>query len=339
VYSLTDFDFALPAHLIAQIPCAQRDASRLLQVGARGQFIDSVFTQVVDLLLPTDVLVMNNTKVIPARLVGRKSTGGRVEMLVERLLSTHEFLAQIKASHKPKAGDPVFLDDQRLTVIEYQTPFVLLRAERPVLELLSRFGSMPLPPYIARQAQDNDGERYQTVYAKTQGAVAAPTAGLHWTQALLDQARKKGVTLVPLTLHVGAGTFSPVRSENLAEHQMHSEWYEINAESALAINQAQARGARIVSVGTTTLRALESSASATGKVVAGSNETRIFITPGFKFNVVNALITNFHLPKSTLMMLVSAFAGFDTVAQAYRHAIAQEYRFFSYGDAMWLNRA
>jgi S-adenosylmethionine:tRNA ribosyltransferase-isomerase len=341
MHSLSDFDFDLPPHLIAQTPAAQRDGSRLLQVQRESgvtTLVDRLFPQVLSLLGPNDALVMNNTKVIAARIVGKKASGGKVEMLVERVLSTHQFLAQIKASHKPKVGQAVFLGEVELTVAQYQTPFVVMNCPIPVLALLDQYGSMPLPPYIARDAVATDSQRYQTVYAQAAGAVAAPTAGLHWTEALLAQAQAKGIALVPITLHVGAGTFSPVRSENLSEHQMHSEWYNISESAAQTIEQTRKQGGKVVSIGTTTLRALESSAAQSGKVSAGSGETRIFITPGFPFKVVDALITNFHLPKSTLMMLVSAFAGYDTIRLAYAHAIEQQYRFFSYGDAMWLER-
>jgi S-adenosylmethionine:tRNA ribosyltransferase-isomerase len=339
MYSLNDFDFSLPDDLIAQTPAAQRDGSRLLQVGSDGTLVDAHFPDVLALLRPGDALVRNNTRVIPARLIGRKATGGRCEILVERVLSEHEFLAQIKASHKPKVGDAVYFDQHTLEVLRYEPPFVVMQSNQPVLQLLEQVGSMPLPPYITRPAQATDQERYQTVYAKEAGAVAAPTAGLHWTESLLDQAQARGVELIDITLHVGAGTFSPVRVDDLSQHQMHAEWFEISEAAAEAINQTRARAGKIVSVGTTTLRALESAAQATGQVQAGATQTRIFITPGFSFKVVDALITNFHLPKSTLMMLVSAFGGYEVLRNAYAHAVAAQYRFFSYGDAMWLERA
>ncbi len=338
MYSLSDFDFHLPEHLIAQAPPEQRDGSRLLQVGQQGQLHDRDFASVLEQLRPGDALVMNDTKVLAARIAARKQTGGRCELLVERVLSEHTFLAQIKASHKPKVGDTVLVADQALLIDHYQSPFVVMKSFIPVLQLLQDHGTVPLPPYISRQASKLDDSRYQTVYAKNPGAIAAPTAGLHWTQSLLDAAVKKGVQLVPLTLHVGAGTFSPVRSEDLSTHTMHAEWYELTEQATSAILETKRRGGSIVSVGTTTLRALES-AAASGTLQAGARETQIFITPGYQFKVVDALITNFHLPKSTLMMLVSAFAGYQTIARAYQHAIAQEYRFFSYGDAMWLERS
>jgi S-adenosylmethionine:tRNA ribosyltransferase-isomerase len=341
---LSDFDFDLPDALIAQTPPINRGESRLLQVTQDGGLKDSLFPQVLELICPGDALVMNNTKVIPARLFGKKASGGKLELLVERLLSSHELLAQIKASHKPKEGQAFDLVDAQgstypLIVSRYQAPFVVLRADPSgpsVLNLLERFGEIPLPPYIERKPEKTDNSRYQTVYAKTEGAVAAPTAGLHFTNSILDALAAKGVELVYLTLHVGAGTFQPVRVENLSEHKMHSEWFELSFEAAQTINRVKAQGGKVIAVGTTSLRALESAAAIESTVRATSTDTDIFITPGYEFKVVDHLITNFHLPKSTLMMLVSAFSGHREIMQAYQHAIAQQYRFFSYGDAMWL---
>ncbi len=315
-----------------------------------------MFPEVLSKLRRGDALVMNNTKVIPARLFATKPTGGKVEMLVERVLSHNQFLAQIKASHKPKVGlqlalgataalniknsiaDSESSTNHYLTVIEYRPPFVVMQTEGSALETLQTYGEIPLPPYIARKPSGSDLERYQTVYAKSAGAVAAPTAGLHFTQEMLTRLEQNGVQLVYLTLHVGAGTFQPVRTDNLAEHKMHSEWFEITEQAANAINNTINSGNKVVAVGTTSLRALESAAIKPGRLEATTADTNIFITPGFKFKIVDALITNFHLPKSTLMMLVSAFSGFAEIKAAYSHAIAQQYRFFSYGDAMWLTK-
>jgi S-adenosylmethionine:tRNA ribosyltransferase-isomerase len=355
-FTLGDFDFELPEELIAQTPPQVRGQSRLLVVEPEQLVQDSMFAEVISKLRRGDALVMNNTKVIPARLFATKPTGGKVEMLVERVLSHNEFLAQIKASHKPKVGLQLALgvsatlttnhnvaDSQTstnhyLTVIEYRPPFVVMQTAGSALETLQTYGEIPLPPYIARKPSGSDLERYQTVYAKSEGAVAAPTAGLHFTQEMLGQLEQNGVQLIYLTLHVGAGTFQPVRTDNLAEHKMHSEWFEISDQAANAINNTIASGNKVVAVGTTSLRALESAATKPGHLQATTADTSIFITPGFKFKIVDALITNFHLPKSTLMMLVSAFAGFAEIKAAYSHAIAQQYRFFSYGDAMWLTK-
>jgi S-adenosylmethionine:tRNA ribosyltransferase-isomerase len=355
-FTLGDFDFELPEELIAQTPPQVRGQSRLLVVEPDHTAQDSVFPEVISKLRRGDALVMNNTKVIPARLFATKPTGGKVEMLVERVLSHNQFLAQIKASHKPKVGMQLALgatatlttnhhvadsetsNNHDLTVIEYRPPFVVMQTEGSALETLQTYGEIPLPPYITRKPSGSDLERYQTVYAKSEGAVAAPTAGLHLTQEMLSQLEQNGVQLVYLTLHVGAGTFQPVRTDNLAEHKMHSEWFEISDQAANAINNTIASGKKVVAVGTTSLRALESAAIKPGHLQATTADTSIFITPGFKFKIVDALITNFHLPKSTLMMLVSAFAGYAEIKAAYSHAIAQKYRFFSYGDAMWLTK-
>ncbi len=336
-YCLSDFDFHLPEKLIAQTPPAQRGQSRLLEV-AQGRLTDRQFPEVKTLLRPGDVLVVNDTKVIPARLLANKGTGGKLEMMVERVTGEHQLLTQVKASHRPKIGDAIYVQGRQVaTVIADEPPFMTLQTTLPALTLLQQYGQIPLPPYIEREPQAEDQTRYQTVYAKHPGAVAAPTAGLHFTDELLDELRAAGVQLLSITLHVGAGTFQPVRTEQIDQHKMHSEWFNISEESADAINQCRQQRGRVVAVGTTTLRALESASTAKG-VAAGARETDIFITPGYRFQTVDALITNFHLPRSTLMMLVSAFAGYDVIREAYQHAIAQEYRFFSYGDAMWLHR-
>ena len=337
MYALSDFDFDLPSELIAQIPLPERAASRLLQVG-REQFTDRVFSELVDLLQAGDVLVFNDTRVLNARFFGLKESGGKVEVLVERVIDTLTALVQIRASKSPAPGTKLRLADAfDVTVGERSGEFFIVHFPSDAIELIDRYGQLPLPPYIQHAADEVDAQRYQTVYAKHPGAVAAPTAGLHFDDALLKRLQDKGVVLTWLTLHVGAGTFQPVRTENLAEHRMHSEWYRLPQDTVNAIEAARRAGRDVVADGTTSLRALES-ASQTGTLIAGSADTQLFITPGYRFNTVTRLITNFHLPKSTLMMLVSAFAGVDRIRQAYAHAIEQRYRFFSYGDAMLLDR-
>jgi S-adenosylmethionine:tRNA ribosyltransferase-isomerase len=337
MYALSDFDFDLPSELIAQIPLPERAASRLLQVG-REQFTDRVFSELIDLLQAGDVLVFNDTRVLNARFLGVKESGGKVEVLVERVIDTLTALVQIRASKSPAPGTKLRLADAfEVTVGERSGEFFIVHFPSDAIELIDRYGQLPLPPYIQHTADEVDAQRYQTVYAKHPGAVAAPTAGLHFDDAFLKRLQDKGVLLTWLTLHVGAGTFQPVRTENLAEHRMHSEWYRLPQETVDTIETARRAGRDVVAVGTTSLRALES-ASQTGKLVAGSADTQLFITPGYRFNTVDRLITNFHLPKSTLMMLVSAFADVDRIRQAYAHAIEQRYRFFSYGDAMLLDR-
>jgi S-adenosylmethionine:tRNA ribosyltransferase-isomerase len=334
-YTLSDFDFELPPERIAQVPLPDRTASRLLQLDG-GTITDRHFADLVDQLQPGDLLVMNNTRVLKARFFGVKASGGQVEVLVERVLDTRTVLAQVRASKSPKPGTRIRLADAfDVTAGERAGEFFTLHFEGDVFELIEAHGRLPLPPYIEHSADEFDEQRYQTVYSKEPGAVAAPTAGLHFDQALMDRLAAKGIGIAYVTLHVGAGTFQPVRVENLAEHQMHSEWYTIPAETVDAARAAKAAGRDVVAVGTTSLRALES-ASQGGALVAGSDDTALFITPGYKFKTVTRLITNFHLPKSTLMMLVSAFAGYDEIRQAYAHAIEHEYRFFSYGDAMLL---
>jgi len=334
-----EFDFVLPERLIAQHPPALRGASRLLR--ARGnRLLDCNFADLLEMVNANDVLVLNDTRVIKARLFGNKESGGQIEVLVERVLNTHEVLAQVRASKSPKAGSFLCLAEVlKVEVLGRVGEFFHLRfsADEDVLILLERHGRLPLPPYITHVADGEDEQRYQTVFARADGAVAAPTAGLHFDEAMLQALRAKGVKIVYVSLHVGAGTFQPVRAEEIHQHIMHSERYEISPETVSAINSARAENARVIAVGTTSLRALES-AAATGALLAGSGETRIFITPGFQFNVVDVLLTNFHLPRSTLLMLICAFGGMPEMLAAYRHAVEQEYRFFSYGDAMLIER-
>jgi S-adenosylmethionine:tRNA ribosyltransferase-isomerase len=338
MYWLSDFDFELPQELIAQVPLPQRSASRLLHVEPDA-LVDRAFAEIIDLLAPGDLLVFNDTKVLKARFYGVKATGGKVEALVERVLDTRTVLAQVRASKSPVADSMIRLADAfDVTVGERVGEFYTLHFPSDVFELIEAHGRLPLPPYIEHEADAVDESRYQTVYAKEPGAVAAPTAGLHFDEALLRGLREKGIKMAFVTLHVGAGTFQPVRSENLAEHKMHSEWYTIPQETVNAVKAAQIAGRDVVAVGTTSMRALES-ASQSGELRAGSGDTNLFITPGYQFKTVTRLITNFHLPKSTLLMLVSAFAGYDRMRSAYRHAIEQRYRFFSYGDAMLLRRS
>jgi len=335
MYSLSDFDFALPPELIAQTPLPERSASRLLQVD--GDLLhDRSFADIVDLLAPGDLLVFNDTRVLKARFFGVKESGGKIEVLVERVLDSRRVHAQVRASKSPPAGTRMRLADAFEVIVgERFGEFFTLQFPSDVFDLLDQYGSLPLPPYIEHAADAFDETRYQTVYAKAPGAVAAPTAGLHFDQALLERLQAKGVEQAFVTLHVGAGTFQPVRVENLAEHKMHSEWYTVSEQTAARVQAVKAAGGKVVAVGTTSMRALES-ASQAGFLQAGSADTRLFVTPGYTFQTVDRLITNFHLPKSTLLMLVSAFAGYDHIRAAYAHAIAQQYRFFSYGDAMLL---
>ncbi|MBB5015300.1 S-adenosylmethionine:tRNA ribosyltransferase-isomerase [Rehaibacterium terrae] len=335
----SDFHYDLPPELIAQAPLPERSASRLLVVPpAPAAFDDRGVRDLPALLQPGDLLVFNDTRVIPARLFGRKATGGRVEILIERLLGSHEAKAQLGVSKSPRPGTRVVLDaGGEFEVLGREGEFYLLRllGEEPLEKLLLRAGRLPLPPYIQREAGADDAERYQTVYAKQVGAVAAPTAGLHFDEALLDALRARGVEFGHITLHVGAGTFQPVRAETVEEHRMHSEWLNVGAELVEQVRRTRARGGRVVAVGTTVVRALES-AVRDGELQPFAGETRIFIFPGYRIRSIDALITNFHLPESTLLMLVSAFAGRERILAAYRHAVAQRYRFFSYGDAMLL---
>ena len=339
---LDDFDYELPQELIAQFPAGERGGGRLLHLdGSTGALTDRQFRDISGLVAPGDVVVFNDTRVIKARFVGKKKSGGRVEVMVERVLGANEVLAQIGANHPTRTGSTLLLADAvEATVLGREREFFRLRFEgcEDVYALLDHHGSVPLPMYITRGAADSDGERYQTVYARERGAVAAPTAGLHFDTATLDALQGKGVTLAYVTLHVGAGTFQPVRVQDLAQHEMHGEWYHVPQATVDAINRTRESSGRVLAVGTTTLRALES-AAAGGALKAGSDETRLFILPGYRFRVVERLLTNFHLPRSTLLMLVSAFGGMDNMRRAYRHAIGERYRFYSYGDAMLIERA
>ncbi len=340
IYHLSDFDFELPPELIASRPTRERSASRLLHVAAAGRD-DLAFTMLPGLLDAGDLLVFNDTRVINSRLYGNKPTGGRVELMLERIVAPDEAWMQLRASHLPRKGGRVDLPGgATATVIERDTRFFRLRfdASMPLEDYLERHGEVPLPPYIARRPDAEDRARYQTVYARDPGAVAAPTAGLHFDQALLAHLQAHGVALAYLTLHVGAGTFQPVATEDLAQHRMHRERFSIPLATATAIARTRAAGRAVVAVGTTSLRALESVAAPDGSVEACNAETALFITPGYRFRVVDRLLTNFHLPRSTLLMLVSAFAGYDRIRAAYAHAIRERYRFFSYGDAMLLER-
>ncbi len=345
LFTLADFDFALPPQLVAQHPAAQRSASRLLD-GAGALPVDRTFRDLPALLTPQDLLVFNDTRVIKARLLGEKPTGGAVEALVERVLPGFEVWAHLRASKSPRAGSRVrFADAFDAEVLGRAGPdgaLFHLRFPDDPLRLLERHGHVPLPPYITHDDTADDAERYQTVFAARPGAVAAPTAALHFDTDLLAALDARAVQRAAVTLHVGAGTFQPVRVDDITQHRMHSEWFEVGADTVAAIEATRARGGRVVAVGTTTLRALESAArrAPSGRLLAAcSGETDIFITPGFDFRVVDRMVTNFHLPKSTLLMLVSAFAGHAHVMALYRHAVESRYRFFSYGDAMWLERA
>jgi S-adenosylmethionine:tRNA ribosyltransferase-isomerase len=337
----SDFHYELPPALIAQQPLKVRTASRLLCLdGVSGAFRDSLFSDLPQLLRSGDLLVFNDTRVIPARVFGEKDTGGRVELLVERLLDDHRLLAQCRASKPPKPGQFLFLDggvEARILGRADEFYEIECDTDEPLVMMLERIGHVPLPPYITRPDAATDRERYQTVWARAPGAVAAPTAGLHFNAELLARLDTQGIERTTLTLHVGAGTFQPIRVEDPAQHRMHAERLQISADTASCVNRARAEGRRVIAVGTTVVRALES-AVVDGAVQPTIGETTIFITPGFRFQAVDALITNFHLPESTLLMLVCAFAGTDQVLAAYRHAVAERYRFFSYGDAMWVTR-
>jgi S-adenosylmethionine:tRNA ribosyltransferase-isomerase len=334
-YRLSDFDYELPSELIAQTPAIARTASRLLHV-AGAKLRDRTFADLPELLAPGDLLVFNDTKVIRSRVHGRKNTGGKVELLLERIVADDEAWMQLSASHPPRAGSSLMLDGgARATVIERNGRFFRLRiaADVPLPAYLDRHGEVPLPPYIARAPQAEDSERYQTVYARHPGAVAAPTAGLHFDLPMLERLRERGVAFAYVTLHVGAGTFQPVEVEDLAQHRMHSERFDIPSATVAAVAATHAAGRDVIAVGTTSLRALESAATP-GGLRAGAAETELFVTPGFRFRIVDRLLTNFHLPRSTLLMLVSAFAGYAPIRAAYAHAIRERYRFYSYGDAM-----
>ncbi|PKL97376.1 MAG: tRNA preQ1(34) S-adenosylmethionine ribosyltransferase-isomerase QueA [Gammaproteobacteria bacterium HGW-Gammaproteobacteria-9] len=336
---VADFFFQLPDALIARHPLAERRASRLLVLdGETGKLSHRHFADLLEYVRPGDLMVFNNTRVIPARLFGQKATGGKLEILVERVLGSRSVLAHIRSSKSPKAGSRILLDGGgEAEMVARHDALFELQFDEDVLSLLERIGHMPLPPYIDRPDDAEDRERYQTVYAQRAGAVAAPTAGLHFDEALLDSLREAGVETAYVTLHVGAGTFQPVRVERIEEHHMHREWLEVTQEVVDAVAACRARGGRVIAVGTTSVRSLETAARG-GELKPFSGDTDIFIYPGKTFHVVDALVTNFHLPESTLLMLVSAFAGYPETMAAYAEAVAQRYRFFSYGDAMFITR-
>jgi S-adenosylmethionine:tRNA ribosyltransferase-isomerase len=336
---VSDFHFDLPDALIARHPLAQRRASRLLVLdGPSGALAHRQFADLLGYLRPGDLMVFNNTRVIPARLFGRKATGGQLEILIERVLDEHRALAHVRASKSPKPGSHILLEGGgEAEMLARHDALFELRFDQPLLPLLERIGHMPLPPYIDRPDETADRERYQTVYAERAGAVAAPTAGLHFDEPLLEAIREKGVDTAFVTLHVGAGTFQPVRVERIEEHHMHREWLEVGQDVVDAVHACKARGGRVIAVGTTSVRSLESAAR-DGELKPFSGDTDIFLYPGRPFHVVDALVTNFHLPESTLLMLVSAFAGYPETMAAYRTAVAEGYRFFSYGDAMFITR-
>jgi len=354
----SDFTYQLPQELIAQRPLAERSASRLLKLegageGASGDGLGAIshhqFSELLQFLRPHDLLVFNNTRVIPARLWGQKQTGGKLEILIERLTGTHTALAHIRSSKSPKPGSRILLSATEgvtpgaisLDVTGREDALFCLSSESgpPLSEILSEIGHMPLPPYIEREDELEDQQRYQTVYGSKDGAVAAPTAGLHFTEHLIAQCDALGIHRAEVTLHVGAGTFQPVRADNIQDHVMHSEYVEVDESVCEAVRATRARGGRVVAVGTTAVRSLESASAATGEIQSFFGDTDIFIYPGYQFHSVDALVTNFHLPESTLLMLVSAFAGRENILRAYRSAIDERYRFFSYGDAMFITPA
>ena len=335
----SDFNYQLPDALIAQKPLAQRDSSRLLCMDkSTGVIQDNSFTDFINLIHDNDLLVFNNTKVIPARLYGKKQSGGKIEILIERVQDPHHAIAHIKASKAPKPGTVIELNDGYICQVlgRIDDLFQLEFADIPLMSLLDKIGHIPLPPYITRADDESDLTRYQTVFAKELGAVAAPTAGLHFDLAMMDLIKAKQIQTTFVTLHVGSGTFQPVRVENLAEHLMHKEYFAVTQSTVDAVKATRAKGGRVIAIGTTAVRALES-ASKSGELIAGFGDTDLFITPGYQFKSVDAMLTNFHVPESTLLMLVSAFAGYQPIMKAYHHAIDQSYRFFSYGDAMFLS--
>ncbi|HEX7386897.1 MAG TPA: tRNA preQ1(34) S-adenosylmethionine ribosyltransferase-isomerase QueA [Castellaniella sp.] len=338
---ISQFDYELPPELIAQHPAERRDASRLLHLNAQGALRDLHFTDLPSLLREGDLLVFNNTRVIKARLRGHKESGGQVEVLVERILDPTRALVHLRSSKSPREGTWLLLTDDaiRVEVLGRQDELFELRFPAPLLQLLDRYGDVPLPPYITHAPSPEDESRYQTVYAEKPGAVAAPTAGLHFDQAMLDRLKTLGIRETFVTLHVGAGTFQPVRVSKISEHVMHSERYVVPEEVLTQIRETRARGGRVVAVGTTSVRSLEAAASEGDGVHTTEGDTRLFITPGYRFKNVDALITNFHLPQSTLLMLVSALAGMEPIRRAYAHAVESRYRFFSYGDAMFIEAA
>jgi S-adenosylmethionine:tRNA ribosyltransferase-isomerase len=344
-YTLSDFDYKLPQELIAQHPADQRTDSRLLHVQPDGSLVDRHFTELTDLLKPHDILIFNDTLVIKARLLGTKDTGGKVEVLVERLLDSERVLAHVKASKTPKPGATLLLGDPNAgpplhaKVLARHNDLFELAFETDVLGALDQHGHVPLPPYIEHADDAHDEARYQTVYARHPGAVAAPTAGLHFDEAMLDSLEALGIKKAFVTLHVGAGTFQPVRDNDLSRHIMHSEWYTVPKQTVQAIEQAKAAGGRVIAVGTTSVRALESACKAHGgQLQPCQDDTELFIKPGFQWQLIDAMITNFHLPQSTLLMLVAAFIGMPEMKAAYEHAVREKYRFFSYGDAMFLQK-
>ncbi|WON72776.1 tRNA preQ1(34) S-adenosylmethionine ribosyltransferase-isomerase QueA [Nitrosospira sp. Is2] len=344
---IQDFDFDLAPELVAQFPAEQRASSRMLHLeGSTGAMRDARFADLPRYVRAGDVMVFNDTRVIKARLYGVKDTGGKVEVMVERVLDAHCALAVMRASHPAKPGSKLFLAEAvEVTVLRHDHEFYALRFEHEdtVVELLERYGHLPLPPYISRSPGSADETRYQTIYARQAGAVAAPTAGLHFDENMLSALQNMGVAIAYVTLHVGSGTFQPVRAENIADHKMHREIFHVPAETVEAIGRAKAEGRAVIAIGTTSLRALEAAAAEGGKagrgiLDGGHGETDIFITPGYHFRVVERLLTNFHLPRSTLLMLVSAFGGMENIRRAYEYAVRSRYRFFSYGDAMLIER-
>lgn len=334
-----DFDYELPQQLIAQYPLQNRTASRLLHV-KDGSFQDCMFNDLLTLVSHGDLMIFNDTRVIPARLYGRKQSGGKVEVLIERILDEHRVLAHVRASKSPKTGAILILQEAIEAVMSGRQGELFeleFQSDQTVLQLLERYGHMPLPPYIDRDDELADQQRYQTVYAERPGAVAAPTAGLHFDETLLDQLKHAGVESGFVTLHVGAGTFQPVRVDDIKDHHMHSEYLEVSEAVVKQIEQTRSRGGRVIAVGTTAVRSLETAAQK-GKLAAYRGDTSIFIYPGYEFQVIDALVTNFHLPQSTLLMLVSALGGHQNIMRAYQHAVDQKYRFFSYGDAMFIEK-
>jgi len=336
---LSDFNYDLPNELIARYPLEKRSASRLLSLDRRtGDIVHRQFTDLLDMISPNDLLVCNNTEVISARLFGAKATGGRIEMLVERMLDEHRVLAHVRASKSPKPHSILtFAGDITFEVLQRHDDLYELRCHdsRPVLEVLEAIGEIPLPPYFHRAPEESDKERYQTIYAEHKGSVAAPTAGLHFDQELLEKFKAKGVQIAFVTLHIGAGTFAPVRIDDITQHKMHAEYLEVSSGVCEQIRQTKARGGRVIAVGTTAARSLET-ASLSGEIQPFAGDTEIFIYPGYQFNCVDALITNLHLPGSTLLMLVSALGGYENIMRAYQEAVSERYRFFSYGDAMFI---
>ncbi len=333
----SEFYFDLPQELIAQHPLERREDSRLLYISRKSNELkDSQFRQLADLLEPGDLLVFNDSKVIPARLYGHKDSGGKVEILIERILDNKSVLAQVRASKSPGKGTSIYLDNKNNFVVTGRSgEFFQLQVEEgsDIISLLEKFGHIPLPPYIKREDASEDKDRYQTIYASNPGAVAAPTAGLHFSREIFQQLKKNNINTGYITLHVGAGTFQPVRCDDIKDHKMHREWFSVSDELVQLVEDTRQQGGRVIAVGTTVVRTLESAAR-DGKLIPGTGDTDIFIYPGYSFQLIDGLVTNFHLPESTLLMLISAFAGKNMIMKAYEHAIFEKYRFFSYGDAM-----